>query len=88
MSAIIKNYYFIMNVKIDTDILENILNTYERRNREQVRIYGLILGFSDGKDSYRISECIFGFMFEERGPSQGGEKNRIPVSFILFSSNV
>jgi proteasome lid subunit RPN8/RPN11 len=54
-----------MYVKIDTDILESILKAFARRQRHQTRIYGVLLGTLDGKDSYHIKNTLINFIYEE-----------------------
>jgi hypothetical protein len=55
-----------MNVKIDIDITENILKAYARRNRDQLRVYGILLGTPQGRDCYHVQNCIYGFIYESK----------------------
>jgi hypothetical protein len=59
-----------MNVKIDIDIIQNILKTYARRDRNQNRIYGILLGNIEGKNIYNIKNCIFGYIYESKDENQ------------------
>lgn len=59
-----------MNVKIDIDIIQNILKTYARRDRNQNRIYGILLGNIEGKNVYHIKNCIFGYIYESKDENQ------------------
>jgi len=54
-----------MNVKIDIDIAENILKSYARRNRDQLRVYGILLGVLE-KDTYHVKSCIHGYIYEAK----------------------
>ncbi len=67
-----------MNVKIDIDIAENILKAYARRNRDQLRVYGILLGTMEGKDSYHVQNCIFGFIYESK-ESDGADDSQSVV---------
>jgi hypothetical protein len=55
-----------MNVKIDIDITENIMKAYARRNRDQLRVYGILLGTAEGRDCYHVQNCIYGFIYESK----------------------
>lgn len=74
-----------MNVKIDTDIAENILKAYTRRSRDQIRVYGILLGTVEGKETYHITNCINGYIYEskENGESVEVYKN---ILIIYYSS--
>jgi hypothetical protein len=74
-----------MNVKIDIDIAENILKAYSRRNRDQIRVYGILLGTLEGKETYHVKSCIYGYIYEYR-ESDGGEQSNstVEVYFIFF----
>ncbi len=54
-----------MNVKIDSDILETILKAHARRQKHQLRIYGVLLGTLEGKDSFHIKNCLISYIYEE-----------------------
>ena len=50
-------------VLIDIDVIQGIISAYRRAEKNQTRIYGLILG-SKKDNIYYISEAIYGFIFE------------------------
>jgi hypothetical protein len=54
-----------MYVKIDTDIMENILKAFARRQKYQIRVYGVLLGTLDGKDSFHIKNTLINYIYEE-----------------------
>jgi proteasome lid subunit RPN8/RPN11 len=56
-----------MNVKIDSDVLESILKAHARRQKHQIRIYGVIIGTQESKDSFNIKNCIISYIYEEAG---------------------
>lgn len=69
-----------MNVKIDIDIAENILKAYARRTRDQIRVYGILLGTIEGKDTIRVQDCIYGYIYESKdneGGDQGDSKVQV-----------
>jgi len=68
-----------MNVKIDIDIIQNILKTYARRDRNQNRIYGILLGNIEGKNTYHVKNCVFGYIYESKDENQ----RTGPVYFII-----
>lgn len=72
-----------MYVKIDTDILENILKAHARRQRHQVRIYGIILGTMEGNDSYHIKNCIFSYIYETADDSARDAESGPKVYILL-----
>jgi hypothetical protein len=72
-----------MNVKIDIDIAENILNAYARRNRDQIRIYGILLGTQEGNETYHVHNCIYGFIYESK-EDEGDSVQVINILFKLF----
>lgn len=61
-----------MYVKIDSEIIENILKAYARRKREQIRVYGLLLGTLEGKDIFYVKNCIFGYIYESKESGSDG----------------
>lgn len=73
-----------MNVKIDIDIIQNILKTYARRDRNQCRIYGILLGNMEGKNSYHVKNCIFGYIYETKDESQKSGPVYINSYKIIF----
>jgi hypothetical protein len=73
-----------MYVKIDTDILETILKAYARRQKHQIRIYGVLLGTLDGKDTFNVKNTLINYIYEDedQNPTSGVTK----VNFSLYSS--
>jgi hypothetical protein len=69
-----------MNVKIDSDVLESILKAHARRQKHQIRIYGVIIGTHEGKDSFHIKNCIISYIYEEA--STGGSTKVITVKSV------
>lgn len=59
-----------MNVKIDLEIAQNILKTYARRNKNQNRIYGILLGSEEGNNNFHVKNCIFGYIYETMDENQ------------------
>ena len=59
-----------MIVKIDNDIIQNILNSFNRRDRNQCRIYGILLGNIEGQNIYHVKNCIFGYIYETKDENQ------------------
>ena len=69
-----------MNVKIDIDIAENILKAYARRSRDQIRVYGILLGTIEGKDTVRVQNCVYGFIYESKETDAGDQsESRVQV---------
>ena len=60
-----------MSIKIDIDVVNNILTSYNRANTNQTRVYGIVLG-TQKNDTYHITNAIYGYIFEE-----GKENNKI-----------
>ena len=60
-----------MSIKIDIDVINNILTSYNRANTNQTRVYGIVLG-TQKDDTYHITNAIYGYIFEE-----GKENNKI-----------
>ena len=51
-------------VLIDVDVVKGILNSYTRADKNQSRIYGIILG--NKKDTlYHVTDVIYGYIFED-----------------------
>ena len=50
-------------VLIDIDVVQGIISAYHRAEKDQSRIYGIILG-SKKDNVYYITEAIYGFIFE------------------------
>lgn len=71
-----------MNAKIDIDIAENILKAYARRNRNQTRVYGILLGTIEGKGIYHIKNCIYGYIYESKESDSGEQLSTVEVHLI------
>lgn len=55
-------------VLIDIEIIKGIINSYSRADKNQTRIYGMILGTK--KDNlYHVTEAIYGYIFEDKESS-------------------
>lgn len=74
-----------MNVKIDLDIAQNILKTYARRDKNQNRIYGILLGDEKGANTFHVKNCIFGYIYESKDENQrSGPVSLHKLSLILL----
>ena len=75
-----------MHAKIDIDIVENILKSYARRNRNQTRVYGILLGTINGNGSYHIKNCIYGYIYESKENDSAEQPSVVEVNkyFITF----
>ena len=75
-------------VLIDINVIQGIISTYRRAEKNQSRIYGIILGTK--KDNiYYITEAIYGFIFEyENEKTKKKELIRMNVDSLqsLFNS--
>ena len=73
-------------VLVDVEVIKGILNAYTRADKNQSRIYGLILG-SKKNNIYRITEAIYGFIFEgEEDPKTS--KKELKSSYTLNRGEV
>jgi hypothetical protein len=75
-------------VLIDIDVVQGIISTYHRAEKDQSRIYGIILG-SKKDNVYYITEAIYGFIFEfENEKTKKKELNRMNDEILrsLFNS--
>ncbi len=72
-----------MNVKIDLDVAENILKAYARRGRDQIRVYGILLGTVSGQGAVHVHSCINGFIYESKETEDG--ITSVQVLFPNFS---
>jgi len=54
-------------VLVNINVIEGIISAYRRAEKNQSRIYGIILG-SKKNNIYYISEAIYGFIFESENP--------------------
>ena len=71
-----------MNVKIDLDIAQNILKTYARRDKNQNRIYGILLGNEVGVNTFHVKNCIFGYIYESKDENQRSGPVKIKIKII------
>ena len=69
-----------MNVKIDIDITESILKGYARRNRDQLRVYGILLGTVEGNNTLHVQNCVYGFIYESKESDVEGGESTVQVS--------
>ena len=61
-------------VLIDVEVIKGILNSYTRADKNQSRIYGIILGTK--KDTlYHITDVIYGYIFEDGEDPNTHKKN-------------
>jgi hypothetical protein len=75
-----------MNVKIDLDVAENILRAYARRGRDQIRVYGLLLGSLGADNTVHVKSCINGFIYESKETEEGGTTSVQVFNLFYFSS--
>ena len=54
-----------MNIKIDIDVINNILLSYNRLSNHQKRVYGVLLG-TKNLETYHATNALYGFIFEEK----------------------
>jgi hypothetical protein len=54
-----------MNIKIDIDVINNILLSYNRLTNHQKRVYGVLLG-TKNLETYHATNALYGFIFEEK----------------------
>jgi hypothetical protein len=71
-----------MNVKIDIDIAESILKAYARRSRDQIRVYGVLLGSVVGGHTLHVQHCINGFIYESKESGEEGSSSNVQVNKI------
>ena len=61
-------------VLIDVEVIKGIINSYTRADKNQSRIYGIILGTK--KDTlYHITDVIYGYIFEDGEDPKTHKKN-------------
>ena len=51
-------------ILVDINVVNGILNTYRRADKNQSRIYGIILG-SQKDNIYHVTDAIYGYIFED-----------------------
>ena len=54
-------------VLVDTNVIQGIISAYHHANKDQTRIYGIILG-SKKNNIYHITDAVYGFIFESENP--------------------
>ena len=69
-----------MLVKINVNVTEQIYKAFESRDKSQNRIYGMLLGSIEGKDTFHIKHCILGALMESEN---GLEKDTKTLNTIL-----
>ena len=52
-----------MSVKIEPEVINNIIDSYNSISDKQTRTYGILLGTKKG-EIYHITNAIYGFIFE------------------------
>ena len=66
-------------VYVDIEVIRGIISSYQRANKNQTRIYGLILG-SKKDNIYYITDAIYGFIFEGEEDSKTNKKELMKIS--------
>ena len=66
-------------VFVDINVIRGIISAYHRANKNQSRIYGLILG-SKKNNIYYITEAIYGFIFEGEEDPKTNKKELIKIN--------
>ena len=66
-------------VFVDINVIRGIISAYHRANKNQSRIYGLILG-SKKNNIYYITEAIYGFIFEGEEAPKTNKKELIKIN--------
>ena len=76
-----------MSVKIEADVITNIINSYNSSSNKQTRTYGIIFGTKNG-EKYHISKAIYGFIFEDGKKDNKTKFNRLhnDILYPLLSS--
>lgn len=69
-----------MLVRININVTEQIYKAFESRDKSQNRIYGILLGSIEGKDTYHVKHCILGALMESEN---GLEKDTKTLNSIL-----
>ena len=54
-------------VLVNTNVIQGIISAYHHANKDQTRIYGIILG-SKKENIYHITDAVYGFIFESDNP--------------------
>ena len=66
-------------VYVDIEVIRGIISSYHRANKNQTRIYGLILG-SKKNNIYYITDAIYGFIFEGEEDPKTNKKELMKIS--------
>jgi hypothetical protein len=69
-----------MLVKININVTEQIYKAFESRDKSQNRIYGILLGSIEGKDTFHVKHCILGALMESE---HGLERDTKTLNSIL-----
>ncbi len=64
-----------MSARIDIDVLESIISTYSKREKEQTRLYGVLMGIYEGNNGVHVKQCIFGLLTEQNYYDDKREKD-------------
>ena len=73
-----------MNVSINVNIVEELINLHLKRGENQKCIYALLIGEINGYNSYKITDCLYRFIFfNENYKSDKKEGDKKKVNFFL-----
>lgn len=72
-------------VLVDVNVIRGIISAYHRANKNQTRIYGLILG-SKKNNIYHIIDAIYGFIFEGDENPKTNKKELIKINDDTLNS--
>ena len=64
-----------MNIKIDIDVINNILLSYNRLSKHQKRVYGVLLG-TKNLETYHATNALYGFIFEEKNKEEKNSEEK------------
>ena len=60
-----------MNVILDVNVLENMLKLYCRRDKEQKSVFSMLLGITEGFNTYRVKDVIHRVMYYNINEEEG-----------------
>ena len=72
-------------VFVDINVIHGILSAYQRANKNQTRIYGLIWG-SKKNNMYHITEAIYGFIFEGEEDTERKKQKLLKINDEILQS--
>lgn len=52
-----------MNVRINIDVVENMLKLHHRRGEKQKCVFALILGTISDLTTYNVTDCLYRFIY-------------------------